>query len=75
MVEPLVRLAEAESWTLRLEVETGDHPATTTMETGRPMVSPPHRWRAGGEQRDCQTTAEEKTGVGGRVIICEPPLD
>ncbi len=44
MVEPLGRRAEAESGCLRLKVETGDSPAMTPMETGRPMVIPLHRW-------------------------------
>ncbi len=72
MVELLGRRAEAESWTLSLEAETGDPPATMQMETGRPTVSRPHSWWSEGEQMGCQTTAEE-AGVGGRTVICEPP--
>ncbi len=61
----------------RLEAETGDPPATTLMEIGRPTVIPPHRWWPEGEQRGSPTTAGEEAGVseraGGWVGICEPP--
>ncbi len=63
------RRAEAESWTLRLEAETGDPPATASMETGRPVELAPYRC----EQRGCQMTAVEEAGAGRWVDIFEPP--
>ncbi|KAI2658726.1 Ubiquinone/menaquinone biosynthesis C-methyltransferase UbiE [Labeo rohita] len=65
MMELLGRQAEAEFRTLRLEAETGDPPAMTQMETGRPVVSPPHRWWAKCEQRSCRV--ERIVRVAGDV--------
>ncbi len=76
MVEPLGRRSEAESGTQRLEAETRDPPATTPMETGRPVANPELRWWAEGEQRGCQEPAvaelkqqgyQEEAGKGGWV--------
>ncbi len=44
-----------------------------TLEDSSPAELPPHRWWAEGEQRGCQTKAEEEAGAGGRSGICEPP--
>ncbi|XP_050985707.1 Fc receptor-like protein 2 [Labeo rohita] len=41
------------------------------METSRPAASLQHRSRAQGEQRVCQTTAEEEAGAGGKADICK----